>query len=145
MYSRQTRQHLNIPGFMLIEVVIAMSMLAIMSMALFNLQGSILKQVWYESSAMERVLNLRNYFFNPTGQSILQPAFKGDRQVTLKDQSQFSELKFEVVPIAGGSNLYRKFPDLHLVQCTGSWSTPFRDQSETLVSLVHLAPPEEEQ
>ncbi len=134
----------NVSGSMFIEVIIAVAILGVMSMSLFSLQSSILKQVWYESSAMVRVLNLRNYFFNSQGQAILDPKFKTDRQLIIKDTGQFSELKFEVIPIPTQSSLYRKFPDLHLVQCVGSWSTPFQDQSETILSLIHLVPQEEE-
>lgn len=133
----------SMSGFMFMEVVIAVAILGIMSMAIFNLQSTILKQVWYESSAMERVLILRNYFFSTQGQSILQPKISGERQIVLKEIDQFSEVKFEVLPIAKNSNLYRKFPDLYLVQAIGTWSTPFRDQSETLVSLIHLVPQED--
>lgn len=127
---------------MILEVIIAVALLGIGSIAIMNLQLNTLGRVRQAQAHLSHLLKLQNIFFDPEFQ----------KNVTLDDgpmgilESQsspdFKTFKCEILRFSKKSELSR-FADVHLVQAVGSWAGFARDYEESLIGLIYLAPKEE--
>jgi hypothetical protein len=129
---------------MLIEVMIAITIMSISIAALFNLQANVLDGVWRENSRVERIFKLRNLFFDPQYQTLIAPEYQKAREFEEQNTRFFTNLKYEVRPVDSKSDLFRRFPNIYLVQASGSWSGINLSYEEQLVGFVHILPAEEQ-
>lgn len=132
----------NQAGFMLVEVVIAVVILGVAITALVDFQSNMLNKVWRAGSYCEQVIKLRNIFYDADNKEMLT----GDtRQMQIKKTTDFSQAKYEVVPVSRSSSLHSRFPDIYLAKCSGSWLGLGLQLDEELVRFMHILPKKEPQ
>lgn len=126
-------------GFMMVEVIIAVTLLGIGSIAIMNLQTNTLGRVRQAQVHMAHLFKLQNLFFEPELQKNMLEDGSQMRAFEPQDIQDFKTFKYEIVPVASKSELSR-FADLHLMQSSGSWAGFNRDYEDTLIGLVYIAP-----
>lgn len=127
-------------GFMLIEVVLAITLLAISAIPLLNLQANLLKNVWRQQDEIDRLWILQNLFFTPEIQKITRSSYTQTRSFEQKNTAYFNDLKYECLPINSKSELANHFSDLYLTRSSGSWSGVGGDYEDRVISFVYIAP-----
>lgn len=127
-------------GFMLIEVVIATALLGVGSIAIMNLQATILNQVWQASDRLERIFKLQNLFLDPQLQKVADQDHAQVQLFASHDANDFVNLNYEIVPINRKSELYERFAGVHILRATGAWLSVNREYEESLIGLIYLAP-----
>lgn len=142
-YMNYFNNRRNQNGFMLIEVIIAVTILGIASIPLLTLQANIINNVWQQQSYLEHLFVLKNLFFKPELQELTSSEYTQARSFEQKDASDFIELKYSCTPISDKSELVGNFPNLYLVRSSGLWHGIDRVYEENLVSFVYIAPIEE--
>jgi len=126
-------------GFMLIEVVLAVALLGIGSIAIMNLQTNTLGRVHAAQVHLDHLFKLQNLFFDPEMQKNRLSADTQMQVFEFKDIQDFKTLKYETMPAAKNSELNR-FADVYLMQAAGSWAGFNHDYDDSLIGLVYLAP-----
>ena len=125
---------------MLIEVILAITLLGIAAVPLLNLQANLLKNVWREQDDMDRIWILQNLFFTPEIQKFTRSGYTQARYFEQKNTASFHELKYECVPINSKSALANQFPDLYVTRSGGSWNGVGGDYEDRVISFVYIAP-----
>lgn len=136
---------INQLGFTIIEVMIAMALLSIGSLAIINLQTNILSRVWQAKGRLGHVLKLQNFFCDPQMHKLVLTSNDQKRIFEPKELDGFNKFKYEVLPISSKSQLHGKFGDIHLIQSFGAWQELGREYDDILISFVYIAPKEEVQ
>lgn len=142
---KRFKNQTNKSGFMFVEVILAVAIMGISSIALFSLQSSVVNLVWRENSYAEHVLKLRNFFFDPKNQKIISSEYQGARIIEQKNSQGFTELKYEIIPVSSKSDLHRRFPDIYIASANGSWQGIYEKLEEDIIGLVHILPVEEQE
>lgn len=125
---------------MLIEVILAITLLGIAAVPLLNLQANLIKNVWREQDEMDHLCILQNLFFMPQIQKFTRFGYTQARSFEQKNTANFHELKYECVPIHSKSELASHFPDLYVTRSSGTWQGVGGDYADHVISLVYIAP-----
>ena len=130
-------------GFMFIEVVMAITIMSISITALINLQANIINKVWQEHGYLEHLFKMQTLFWSPELSKLINSGYEGVRFFEQKNTTSFNELKYLVEPVKAKSDVFAKFPDLYLMNATGSWNGAgmnYANHTDSLLSLVYIAP-----
>ncbi len=122
-------------GFSFIEVVIAIAIIGTILTSLLSLLGAVFRATYQVHARTERMLMLRNLFFNQEdiGQLLADPT----REIKRTIQEPMTELKFFLVRPKEGSQLAKRFQDTWLVQAKAEWQEFGRKQDEILVGMQY--------
>ncbi len=124
------KNHKNAAGFTLIEVVIAIALVAFVTVALLNLQGGLLKNTYRARDALRRIMLLVT-FLHDQHKLILE----GKEPVKEKSIDEpVTRFKYAAKRPAQGSPL-GKIEDLVIEQVTAEWTDRGQKRSEDLVYL----------
>lgn len=124
-------------GFMLIEVVIAVALLAIGSLAIINLQINTLSRVAQAGGRIERVFKLQNVMCEPEFKKTLAQADQVTRSFESKNAAGFDLISYKINTLKN-QELQAEFPGVHLVQVQGTWQVFGLEQELNLFSLIYL-------
>lgn len=127
-------------GFMLIEVVLAITLLGIAAVPLLNLQTNLIHQVWREHDHLDRLWILKNLFSMPEIQKFTASGYTQRRYFEQKNAVNFNEMQYECVPINSQSELASHFPDLYVARSSGRWQGLGGEYDERIISFVYIAP-----
>lgn len=134
---------INKDGFMFIEVVMAITIMSVSITALLNLQANIINRVWQEHGYLEHIFKMQTLFWSPELKKLVNSGYEGVRVFEQKSTTSFNELKYLVEPVNSKSELFAKFPNLYLMNATGSWNgvgNNYANHTDNLISLVYIAP-----
>ena len=134
------KQSKNQAGFMLIEVMVAVMLLAIISIALLNLQSNLVNRVWREQQNSEHLILLQNVFYNPQMQSIAATNYDQERAIKQSNSFDFKNLDYELLPLNSKSELFSKYQNIYVQKSSGSWQGTGRDLQDELISLIGILP-----
>ena len=128
---------------MILEVIIAVALLGIGSLAIMNLQSNTLGRVRQAKLHLDNLLKLQNLFFDPQMQKNTQVDHAQMHVFAPQDIQGFKTFNYELVSVDKKSDLNR-FADIYLRQAAGSWAGFSRDYEDMLVGLVYI-PPKQDQ
>lgn len=128
---------------MLIEVILAVTLLGIAAIPLLNLQANLINYVWREHDFLDRIWMLQNLFAKPEIKKITFSGYAQKRFFEDKNAANFNEMKYECKPVDTRSELAEYFADLYVERSSGSWQGLGGQYTDSMTSFVYIAPVKE--
>ena len=127
-------------GFTFIELVLAVTIIGIAMISLFNLQSSLFNSAIKQHSRIIRIFNIKNLFFDyEVNEKIIK-----DKSLKKDIQDPATKISYEMIKPKDKSTL-KKFEDIYLLKAIGSWERMKKEQEEIIVSLLfNPKPPSKE-
>lgn len=124
-------------GFAMVEVIIAVALMATILTSIYTLQSSIFKAVSQKHSAIERIFKLRNLFFD---YNLLDKFRESPADTILLDQ-EIKDPKMKI-NFAASSAATQEYPFLYNLNATGKWQGMYKQEEELVLGIVfaHIPP-----
>lgn len=128
----------NKPGFVLMEVLLTVTLMATVLTSIFALEGSLFRAIFQKHSFLERVFVLRNLFFDyekldelkqePTTGSIIE--------------EQLADPKTDITLQASDISS-SQYPFLYKLEAKAKWQGLFMPYEEVIMGLIFAHVPED--